>query len=189
MGIIELLQRRVLLSSVLDPTFGDRGVVTVPPDADSFVSFAPAPGGNVVTLTRTSSSSEDGGSLPPVGRLQLIDESGIVLKDFDLSSDALPNVDLGHVATFPDGSVILYAAVDDSLLFVRFTAGGAVDQTFGNHGATVVTFTGENMQSGRLAVSLDADGTIFAAAIPAHDFDHQKLFTVKLTASGALDTT
>src|SRR5215204_1000135 len=61
---VEALERRLLLASVLDPIFGDDGILDLSPFIGVLAAYAPTPDGAITGFVRSSTPVDDGDPAP-----------------------------------------------------------------------------------------------------------------------------
>ena len=94
-----------------------------------------------------------------------------------------------RVVELADGQLMVLTDADDDLLFLRFTADGLLDTSFGNAGVSTLDISGQE-DGLRDAVSMTDGGIVVVGAIdnPASSSASDP-FVLRLTADGILDPT
>ena len=141
----DFLVARYTTSGALDQSFGSGGIVSTdfqPGWTDWAYGVALGPGGKIVAAG-VGLPGDSGG--PGVIDIAVYDTNGHLDPSFDgdgmLVSAPGGNGAWGGVIAQPDGKVVIGGEVGGSAGLVRYTAGGALDQTFGiaRNGVAIVT--------------------------------------------------
>ncbi len=175
----------VVPTSVLDPTFGDGGVVltsfTTQPSAGA-ASLLVAPDGSLFALGFAAGASTD------LVAVRYTQAGGVdaTYGTGGVASVPLTSGTFGAAAAIldPNGRAVVASDDDGQALVVRLLGTGAIDGAFGSGGRAAMTV---GSSSAARALALDpASGKIIVGG--STGASHQ-CFVARLTPAGALDTT
>jgi len=180
----------------LDTTFGTGGVVRTDFNGgnDALAAIVIQPDGKIVAAGEASTPP----STNPHFALARYNANGALDTTFGSGGKVVVNASLtrDHISALAlqsDGRIVAAGFADNPSLpasdagdfaVARFTAGGALDTTFGVAGITTVDFIGKNDFANTLLIQ--PDGTILAAGAMTSPY-LQKIALVRLTAAGMLD--
>jgi hypothetical protein len=189
--ILERLEPRTLLAAtnlptVLDPTFGFRGVF--PTHEDSFTNdpfgfstsydtaaAAFLPDGRIAQVYHTYSFDNAAQEAFNHVNLELVDPDGATpAVFFDTTDPRVPNLYNVNLAAQSDGKIIVAALDDNRFVVARFVATGesqgGLDPTFGDNGIATVTFPGiYTPDIRRPRILIDSAGRIVVVADTANE--------------------
>lgn len=185
---LEMLDGRLLLSGgVLDPTFGNGGLVTT------------ANGRAFAVATYPNAGTANDGKIVAAGQGSLHNASYIAVFRYNL--DGTPDQTFGGtgtvmtvaggpamaVAVQPDGKVLAAGWVGGDYTVVRYNADGTPDSTFGTKGKAALTFSKFSSDFVYNLV-VQPDGKIVLAGETSSDGTNWNLGLMRLNANGSLDS-
>jgi len=160
---IESLERRSLLSGVLDPTFGVNGILAG--DTDEY----PAARATFVQADGKILFAGGGASTSGVAQLVRLDADGSPDPTFGNNGVAMLNAgSFAQVTTIvatSDGKLVVAGAAPgtNQIVAERINSDGSVDSTFGASGIATSAALLTNSSVGQAAIALQADGKLIVA--------------------------
>jgi uncharacterized delta-60 repeat protein len=193
--IILLLSNSIFAAGVLDPSFGNGGVVMFRygGTTDGASSGALQTDGKIILVGSTGPSGQSGGFRDfAVARLNAdgsLDNTfgtgGLVATPFG----TLQEDNAQGVAIQPDGKILVGGYTDNFLAFARYNPNGSLDTAFGT-GGKVVTDVENTVRDNFTALFLRPDGKFLVVGFSAGTAESQVLIMViRYNANGSLDTT
>jgi uncharacterized delta-60 repeat protein len=183
---LESLDERCLPSGgVFDPTFDADGVVTtLLGNGNRATAVTTAPHGKLLmagyAYTKTGTTNFALTRYKADGSLDTTFGSGG-------SVNAQPGKGF-TVAIQPDGKILVAGRSGDDFAILRYSSSGTLDRTFGRNGVATIDIAARSVDDGR-AMVLQPDGKIVVAGTTrAANATDCSIAVVRLTASGALDT-
>jgi uncharacterized delta-60 repeat protein len=168
----------------------DFGVARLNPDGSPDMSFD-GDGRQTIDFGVTDNSAA-GVALQADGKILVAGDSGVARLNPNGSLDASfgtggkeTSVGGGSVAVEADGKIV----VAGSLGVARLNHDGSLDTSFGTGGKQTIDFGGQPIYASEaLAVTLQADGKIVLAGVPATYYLGFKFAVARLNTDGSLDT-
>jgi uncharacterized delta-60 repeat protein len=190
---LEALEDRCLLSGgVLDPTFGNGGVVNTAVTGGPYHGVATATypnegtanDGKMVAATVAFSGKKNNTPYLEVSRYNL---NGSLDTTYGGTGEVMTFQGYARgVAVQPDGKIVVAGwEPRGNFTAVRYNANGSLDTSFGSSGEAIIKFG--RYGSYAYNVSLQADGKIVLAG-EAYDGSEWDVGLARLTANGSLDT-
>lgn len=174
---------RVTAAGVLDATFGNQGVATLPATTGNFVYGISIAASGAIYVSGGTGNSNDS------GRVYRYTSAGILDASFAAggvySTVATNNLFLYDVQALPDGGAVAVGYHAGKHYVLRLTAAGVPMAAFGTNGVVDIT-----VQTGYSAVSVEVqkDGKILVA-IRSNGALGWRFAVARLTAAGVLDQT
>jgi uncharacterized delta-60 repeat protein len=190
---LEALEDRCLLSGgVLDPTFGQGGLVTTttggvgPLEAVATYATGTTDAGDVVAVGgATVTKGKNSYTAPAIVRYNL---NGTLDTSFGGTGEVLLNVngEARDVVMQPDGKIVVAYASGNTFNLARYNANGTLDTTFSGSG-TVSTSTGKNTTDTAYGLALQPNGAIVVAGSVISSMS-TKLALLRYDAGGLVDS-